>query len=95
MVGRCLSGEKLVDDGYQLEHQPMRVSKTKATKEMVMRDTPKPDLPIYFSEQDMKLDAFDTLCSEPVQMSDYFFAHSVEKNVVIYEGETLRQYLDT
>lgn len=52
-------------------------------------------LPPYFSKQDIRIDDFEVLCSQTVNVDDYSLASAVEQNILIYEGATIRQALDS
>lgn len=59
-----------------------------------MLHPPKPSLPAFFTDQDMRLGDFAALCEQTTQLSDYPHARAVERNILIYDGEALRQQLE-
>jgi ectoine hydroxylase-related dioxygenase (phytanoyl-CoA dioxygenase family) len=42
----------------------------------------------------ISIEDFDVICSQATNIDEYPFAASVEQNILIYEGETIRQALD-
>jgi ectoine hydroxylase-related dioxygenase (phytanoyl-CoA dioxygenase family) len=48
----------------------------------------------YFSKADMDIEAFDALCSQSTNLTDYPSATSVEQNILIYERKVFDQALD-
>ncbi|MFT5195212.1 MAG: ectoine hydroxylase-related dioxygenase (phytanoyl-CoA dioxygenase family) [Cellvibrionaceae bacterium] len=51
-------------------------------------------LPLYFSEEDIKLSGLVELCSQETKLADYPFAADVQKNIVIYDNARLQPVLD-
>ncbi|RMF82164.1 MAG: phytanoyl-CoA dioxygenase [Chloroflexi bacterium] len=51
-------------------------------------------LPPFFSAADMDIAAFDALCSQTVILDDYPYAAGVEQNIVIYDGDNIREALN-
>ncbi|MGB7340594.1 MAG: phytanoyl-CoA dioxygenase family protein, partial [Phototrophicaceae bacterium] len=49
--------------------------------------------PAYFTENDINLDKFIELCSQVTHHADYPHAHAVVDNVLIYNGDNIRQLL--
>ena len=48
----------------------------------------------YFEESDIRLDEFEAICKQSADLADYPLATAVQKNIVIYDGEQLRELLD-
>ncbi|MDE0297230.1 MAG: phytanoyl-CoA dioxygenase family protein [Candidatus Poribacteria bacterium] len=48
-------------------------------------------LPQHFGSGDLKLDRFRVICDQTADLESYRFAESVEQNIVIYLGDTLRK----
>lgn len=51
-------------------------------------------LPPFFTEADISLTEFDAICSQEVHLADYPRAIDVQKKVVIYSGDDVREALD-
>ena len=49
----------------------------------------------FYSEADLSLEAFDQICQQSTSQEDYPHAIAVEKNVVLYGGDALRDASDT
>lgn len=47
----------------------------------------------FFSEADIDLEDFKRLCSRQTVLAEYPYAHSVEQNILIYDGPALRRLL--
>ena len=45
----------------------------------------------YFSSEDIKLDRFQTICDQIADLELYRFAEGIEQNIVIYQGDELRE----
>jgi len=52
------------------------------------------NLPAFFSEDDIDIKAFDVLCSQTTNSDDYPHAKRVEQNIVIYDGDSIREALE-
>ncbi|MEM7112743.1 MAG: phytanoyl-CoA dioxygenase family protein [Chloroflexota bacterium] len=50
-------------------------------------------MPPFFSKNDLDIDQFAQLCTQTVDLADYPLAADVAQNVVIYEGDVVRQAL--
>ncbi|OEE43595.1 phytanoyl-CoA dioxygenase [Enterovibrio norvegicus] len=48
--------------------------------------------PSFFASSDIQLDDFHTLCHQTVHTGQYPLAHAITNNVVIYDGEVIRQH---
>ncbi|MEM7737070.1 MAG: phytanoyl-CoA dioxygenase family protein [Deinococcota bacterium] len=59
-----------------------------------MLHPPETSLPTFFGNQDMQLSDFAELCKQTTTLTDYPLATSVEHNILIYDGEVLRQQLE-
>jgi len=49
----------------------------------------------YFSDQDIHIQDFARICEQKTELVDYPFAVGVKKNILIYEGDQIRQAFDT
>ena len=47
--------------------------------------------PQYFSSEDIKLEQFQTICDQIADLELYRFAKGIEQNIVIYQGDELRE----
>ncbi|MEM6428329.1 MAG: phytanoyl-CoA dioxygenase, partial [Deinococcota bacterium] len=59
-----------------------------------MLHPPETNLPTFFGHQDMQLSNFAELCKQTTKLTDYPLATSLERNILIYDGEVLRQNLE-
>ncbi|MEM9951775.1 MAG: phytanoyl-CoA dioxygenase family protein [Chloroflexota bacterium] len=50
-------------------------------------------LPPFFSETDINLDDFADICSQTTELADYPHASAVEQNILIYDGDAVRDLL--
>ena len=50
--------------------------------------------PVYFGPEDLRVEDLDAVCSKTTQLTDFPLAMSVEKNVLIYDGDTMRSQLN-
>ncbi len=50
--------------------------------------------PAYFGAEDLRVEDLDAVCSKTTQLTDFPLAMSVEKNVLIYDGDTMRSQLN-
>ena len=51
------------------------------------------NLPDYFDPQTMSVDELHTICSKTVELNDYPLAAAVESNILIYDGDALREMI--
>ena len=51
-------------------------------------------IPAYFGSDDVRLEKFATICGQSVDLADYPLASDVQKNVLIYSGDRLRQAIE-
>jgi ectoine hydroxylase-related dioxygenase (phytanoyl-CoA dioxygenase family) len=56
-----------------------------------MGEKKKFDVPAYFSDQDINVRDFAGICRQKTHIADYPFAAAVEKDILIYEGDRIRQ----
>ncbi len=49
------------------------------------------ELPQHFGSGDIELDRFRAICDQAADLESYRFAEDVEQNIVIYQGDTLRE----
>ncbi len=47
-------------------------------------------IPAFFEKDDQDLAMFEAICGQSASLSDYSFADRIEKNVVVYNGTTIR-----
>jgi len=59
----------------------------------MFQSKPSDKIPAYFRQEDFSLADFDVICSQTVDLSEYPFAAAVERNVLIYDGDSLRAAL--
>ena len=50
-------------------------------------------IPAFFEKSMLDLEEFDVLCRQTTQLSDYPCAAAVEKNIVVYDGDAMREML--
>lgn len=50
-------------------------------------------LPPYFDEQAFDIAAFDAICAQATQLDDYPLATAVVQNILVYDGNAIRQLL--
>ncbi len=51
-------------------------------------------LPQYFSSEDLSLEHFQTVCDQNADLELYRFAEEIDQNIVIYQGDRLREGMD-
>lgn len=52
-------------------------------------------LPSYFTDADINIEDFDRICSQQTQLDHYPMAHAVEQNILIYQGDTVREAIQS
>lgn len=52
-------------------------------------------LPAFFSEKDISIEQFGEICAQIARIEDYPLAERVEKNIVIYSGDNMREALNS
>ncbi|MEM7336798.1 MAG: phytanoyl-CoA dioxygenase family protein [Chloroflexota bacterium] len=50
-------------------------------------------IPAFYSKEDLDLAAFDAICQQTVELEKFPLAQGVEKNILIFDGDALREKL--
>ena len=62
---------------------------------MVQQNITQSQQPPYFNLAHIDIKDFEAICSQKTNLDDYPFASSIEQNILIYDGDTVRAALDS